>query len=46
LAVVLTRILGPEGTALATLIAAVARATALGVYIRRVMGLRVPAFGP
>jgi O-antigen/teichoic acid export membrane protein len=46
LAVVLTRMLGPEGTALATLIAAIARAAALGIYIRRTMGLRVPAFGP
>ena len=44
LALILTPIHGAVGTASATLIAAGARALALRLYIRRAMGLRVPAF--
>ncbi|HEY5546016.1 MAG TPA: polysaccharide biosynthesis C-terminal domain-containing protein, partial [Gemmatimonadaceae bacterium] len=44
LALVLTPKFGAVGTASATLMAAVARALALRVYIRSAMGLRVPAF--
>ena len=43
LALVLTPRYGPVGTASATLIVAIARAVALRVYIRREMGLRIPA---
>ena len=46
LALVLTPRFGPVGTACATLTAAIARALALRVYIRRAMGLRIPAFRP
>jgi O-antigen/teichoic acid export membrane protein len=44
LALVLTPRFGPIGTASGTLIAAVARAAALSVYIRRAMGLRLLSF--
>jgi len=44
LALVLTPRFGPLGTASATLIAAVARAAALSIYIRRTMGLRLLSF--
>lgn len=43
LALILTPKYGPVGTASATLIVAASRAIALRVYIRREMGLRVPA---
>ncbi len=46
LAVLLTPVWGPLGTATATLTAAVARAATLSIHIRRTMGLRLPAFGP
>jgi O-antigen/teichoic acid export membrane protein len=46
LAIVLTPRFGPVGTAWATLTAAIARALALRIYIRRAMGLRIPAFRP
>lgn len=44
LTVVLTPRYGIIGTAWATLIAACARSIALAIFIRRVMGLRVPSF--
>jgi O-antigen/teichoic acid export membrane protein len=44
LAIILTPIFGPVGTASATLTTAVGRAIVLRVYIRRRMGLRIPAF--
>jgi O-antigen/teichoic acid export membrane protein len=44
LAIYLTPRYGAVGTASATLVAAVARALALRIYIRRAMGLRIPAF--
>jgi O-antigen/teichoic acid export membrane protein len=44
LALVLTPIFGPVGTASATLAAAIVRAIALSVYVRRTMNLRLPAF--
>ncbi len=44
LAIVLTPRFGMVGTASATLAAAVVRAAVLRVYIRRAMGLRVPAW--
>jgi len=43
LALILTPRFGPVGTASATLLVAVTRAVALRVYIRREMGLRIPA---
>jgi O-antigen/teichoic acid export membrane protein len=44
LALVLTPIYGAVGTATATLVAAIARAGALSVYIRRTMGLKLLSF--
>jgi O-antigen/teichoic acid export membrane protein len=44
LALVLTPRFGPLGTASATLIAALVRAVALSIYIRRAMGLKLLAF--
>jgi O-antigen/teichoic acid export membrane protein len=44
LALVLTPIYGPIGTASATLTAALVRAAALSLFIRWSMGLRLPAF--
>jgi O-antigen/teichoic acid export membrane protein len=44
LALLLTPKFGPVGTASATLVAAVARVAALRFYIRRAMGIRLPAF--
>jgi O-antigen/teichoic acid export membrane protein len=44
LALVLTPLHGAIGTASATLIAAITRVLALRIYIRRAMGLRLPAF--
>lgn len=43
LAFSLTPVYGAIGTAAATLLTAVGRAIALSVYVRRVMGIRVPA---
>jgi O-antigen/teichoic acid export membrane protein len=44
LTLILTPRFGIIGTASATLLAALARSAALSVYIKRKMGLRVPAF--
>ncbi len=44
LALILTPRMGAVGTALATLVASVVRAASLSVYVRRTMGLRLPAF--
>ncbi len=44
LTLILTPRYGIQGTATATLLAALARGLALTIFIKRVMGLRVPAF--
>ncbi|MEP7346032.1 MAG: oligosaccharide flippase family protein [Gemmatimonadaceae bacterium] len=44
LTLILTPIYGIMGTAVATLVAALARSVALSIFIRKEMGLRVPAF--
>ena len=43
LALILTPLFGPIGTASATLVAATARAASLSIYIRRSMGFRLPS---